>query len=181
MRRPRTLALIGISAAAILLAAISAGVVWLTQYAPLDGGESAAVGSTNLRRVIPAAPGSGGKTVYLAKAGGRFDFGFQLHNGGALSIRLDGATPGPGPIRLVGLGLQPDPTVMALDGAVAFHSITVHPDEYRFLIVHLQTSCEGMAQASVASLQAIRLRYSYLHLFHGNDLVELPAAINVRC
>jgi hypothetical protein len=187
LRRPRTLVLVGISAALLAVGAAIAGGIWVSRYAPLewtDGGFGP--GQTNLARVADPAVGSDGKVVYFPRyrPGGRFSYGFDVSNSGPLAVRLDGFERDDSfvaPLRIEGLGLEQRPHVQVIDGAAPFHPVTVQPGESVWLVVHLRMSCAHMARGAGSTLERIRLRFTYLKFFHRNAWVEPPAAVTLDC
>jgi hypothetical protein len=185
LRRP-FLVVVVLAASAAVAGAIVGG-IWLSRYAPLEWTDgSFGPGQKNLARVAEPATGSGGKVVYFPRyrPGAQFSFGFDVSNSGPLAVRIDGFEPDHSlgsPLRIVGLGLAPSPDVATVDRAAAFHPVTVQPGESRWLVVHLRMSCSHMERGAGSTLVGVRLRYTYLKLFHRSAWVEPPAAVTLNC
>jgi hypothetical protein len=160
--------------------------VWLRSYTPLDGTRGGAVMPGAAVLTVEPAFGSDGREVaFPPQRTGGYRAGFDLTNTGRFAIRLDGLAPVDkyyyGPIAPRKLALLRHENAY-IDDFVPFHPVTIAPGEQRFLSILFHIDCSGRwGTGSQTSMSTIRLRYTYEHLFHRSQDVQMPLAITLQC
>ena len=187
--RRHPLRLAGLVAGGVLVvAAVAAGAlyVWLGSYAALD--TDFAPGSGVGADVQPIA-GSGGKPVFFPayRRGRAFEAAFTLRNSGRFQVTVTGlapdapaAPPWIGPVAL--LGTDSATASADLGDLLPFQDIKLARGDTAILVVRYRLDCIRSARtAPDVYSDRIRLRFSYLSLFHRTQTVTLPFAVTLRC
>jgi hypothetical protein len=182
-----------------LLALLVAALLWLRAYAPLAAWDEGAFNGgygpgPGIVRIVDPATGSGGKTVYFADPGlhGSASAGFDIHNAGRFAVRLDGVVVGSPPrggpsMAITGASLLRNPRVMSPTETRPFSPVTLEPDGYVHLVLRYATACSPDSlrlrggNSSLAAIDTVTLRYTYLHVFHRTQTVEAPYAMTLQC
>ena len=190
-RSPLRLAAL-VAVGVLVVAAVAAGglYLWLRSYAPLaaldaDFAPGAGIGAD----VLPVA-GSGGKPVFFPayRRGRSFEAAFTLRNTGRFQVTVTGFTPSPP--AATPPSVRPS-ALLGTDSATAsadpgdllpFQEVKLARDDTAILVVRYRLDCTG-AKASTPDVysDSIRLRFSYLSLFHRTQTVKLPFAVTLRC
>jgi hypothetical protein len=156
LRRPRPLRIAGlVVSGAVLVVVVAAGVLylWLRSYAPLTA----------------------------------FDAAFTVRNSGRFVVRIEGIsreTRGPapwvGPVRLYA---TQSATASADPGEkVPFEPVRLAHDDSAILVLRYRLDCPSPAVRSRDVFSdRVRLRISYLSIFHRTQTVALPFAVTLRC
>jgi hypothetical protein len=186
MLRLAGLALAGVGV--VVAAGLTAVVLWLRTYAPLDAAGAFAPGP-GIGAVIEPALGSGGKEVFFPayRDGRTFLASFTLHNGGRFAVTVErleptAATAAPA---VAAAALQtPDSVSIAAPAAHArpFRPLTLAAGDTAVLVVRFRLACPARAgRIPAVSTDSLRLRYRYLHWFERTQTVTLPFAVTLRC
>lgn len=178
-----------VALAIVLLAVAVTAFLWLDRYAPLEDPGSGASGpdidSPLFYRSV-SAPFSD-ETSYILRFRPRssFRFGFDLRNGGRFPVRIDGIVPTfeawRGPFKVVGLQMQHRPNSSIFKGATS-EPLTIEPGDSAFVIPVLRTGSRcNLVGGGASILTAVRLRYSYLRVFHKEQELVLPMRVGMVC
>ncbi|HKI92639.1 MAG TPA: hypothetical protein VJ986_10090 [Gaiellaceae bacterium] len=182
----------GLLAGAVLVVvavALAALYLWLRTYAPLQAVAFGFAPGPGIGAAIQAAVGSGGKEVFfpLYRRGKPFDAGFTLHNSGHFAVTVTGIAPetpqqppwiGPVAVR----GAASVSTTAGVGRTHPFRPIDLTAGDTAALVVRFDTACPAShGRTDPVYTDRVRLRYSYLHIFHKTQTVELPFAVTLRC
>jgi hypothetical protein len=192
VRRRHPLRVAGLVAGGVLLVlAIAAGAlyVWFSSYAPLGTLDTGFAPGAGIGTDVQPVAGSGGKTVFFPayKRGRAFEAAFTLRNTGRFAVTVTALLPGPA-------GTPPSVTPVELygtDSATAsadpgdllpFRELRLARGDSAILVVRYRLVCRG-ATASTPDVFSdhVRLRLSYLSIFHRTQAVPLPFAVTLRC
>ena len=192
LRRRRPLRIAGlVTAGAVLVAAVALGALylWLRTYAPLEALATGFAPGSDIGADVQPVAGSGGRPVFFPayRRGRAFDAAFTLRNSGRFDVTVDGmapATPGPapwiGPVQLLATGsstASADP-----NEELPFQRTRLARGDTAILVLRYRLSCDGAgAPARDVYSDRVRLRISYLSLFHRTQVVALPFAVTLRC
>ena len=190
--RRHPLRLAGLVAGAVLVvAAVAAGAlyVWLGSYAPLAALDTDFAPGSGVGADVQPIAGSGGKPVFFPayRRGRAFEVAFTLRNTGRFQVTVTGLTPDTpaappwvGAVTLLGTDSA---TASADPGALLpFQDVKLARGDTAILVVRYRLDCarSGKTAPDVYS-DRIRLRFSYLSLFHRTQTVTLPFAVTLRC
>jgi hypothetical protein len=190
--RRHPLRLAGLIAGGVLVvAAVAAGglYVWLGSYAPLAALDTDFAPGSGVGADVQPIAGSGGKPVFFPayRRGRAFQVAFTLRNTGRFQVTVTGLTPDtPTPPPWVGavalLGTE-SATAGADSGALLpFQNVKLARGDTAALVVRYQLDCARSAtSAPDVYSDRVRLRFSYLSLFHRTQTVALPFAVTLRC
>jgi hypothetical protein len=176
---------------ALLVAAVAAAVlyVWLGSYAPLAALDTDFAPGSGVGADVQPVAGSGGKPVFFPayRRGRAFEAAFTLRNTGrfqvtitALAPEAPAAPPSVGPVALLGT----DSATASADPGdlLPFQDVKLARGDTAILVVRYRLNCTGaVASTSDVYSDRIRLRFSYLSLFHRTQTVKLPFAVTLRC
>jgi hypothetical protein len=176
---------------ALLVAAVAAAVlyVWLGSYAPLAALDTDFAPGSGVGADVQPVAGSGGKPVFFPayRRGRAFEAAFTLRNTGRFQVTITAlapeaptAPPSVGPVALLGT----DSATASADPGdlLPFQDIKLARGDTAILVVRYRLNCTGaVASTSDVYSDRIRLRFSYLSLFHRTQTVKLPFAVTLRC
>jgi hypothetical protein len=174
----------------LVIAALLIGWLSLRNYKPFDGTYSEYAAISGVARVIDPATGSQGKTVYFAeqRKRGRMSLAFDFRNSGNHAVRLERIYPEDFPgsrfsIYLAGARIQTNVGHgMRLASFEPFHPVTINPDRAVYLMLDYRTRCfPGGPIGDQTSINQMRVRYSYLHVFHRTEWLNLPFGVVMQC
>ena len=192
LRPARVLRFAGVLVAAVLVVvavALAALYLWLRTYAPLQAVDFGFAPGPGIGAAIQAAVGSGGKEVFFPvyRKGRPFDAGVTLHNAGHFSVTVTGLVPetpqqppwvGPVAVR----GASTVSTTAGVGRTHLFRPLLLTAGDTAALVVRFETACpSSRGRIDPVYTDRIQLRYSYLHIFHKTQTVELPFAVTLRC
>jgi hypothetical protein len=181
----------GAAAIAVLVVAVLL-IVWLSlrDYKPFDGTYTEFAPISGVARQILPVTGSEGKTVFFAeqRKRGQMSLAFDFRNSGNHSVRLERiyAEDFPGShftIYLAGARIQTTlGRGMRPSAFVPFHPVTINPDRAVYLMLDYRTRCfSDSLVGSQTSINEMRVRYSYLHVFHRTEWLKLPFGVVMQC
>ncbi len=187
----RVLRLVGLALAGlavVVAAGLTAVVLWLRTYTPLDAAGAFAPGP-GIGAVIEPALGSGGKEVFFPayRDDRPFLASFTLHNGGRFAVTVEGLEPGdasPPPAVAAAALLTPDSASISAPAGHAhpFQPLTLAAGDTAVLFASFRLACPARrGRIPAVSTDALRLRYRYLHWFERTQTVTLPFAVTLRC
>jgi len=175
----------------LLVAAAAAGglYVWLGSYAPLVAVDTDFAPGSGVGADVQPVAGSGGKPVFFPayRRGRAFDAAFTLRNTGRFQVTVAGlaaqapaAPPFIGPVALLGT----DSATASADPGdlLPFQAVKLARGDTAILVVRYRLDCTG-AKATTPDVysDSVKLRFSYLSLFHRTQTVTLPFAVTLRC
>jgi hypothetical protein len=190
--RRHPLRLAGLVAAGIVLVAgVAAGALylWLRSYSPLAAlGTGFAPGAGIGADVQPVA-GSGGRPVFFPayRRGRSFDAAFTLRNDGRFDVTVDGIArtrPGPPPSVVPVQLLATSSSTASADPRqeVPFQTLRLARGDSAILVLRYRLACRGAtARSRDVFSDHVRLRITYLSIFHRVQAVALPFAVTLRC
>jgi hypothetical protein len=182
----------GAVAIAVLVAAVLL-VVWLSlrDYKPFDGTYSEFAPISGVARDVQPVTGSEGKTVFFAeqRKRGLMSLAFDFRNSGNHSVRLDRVYAGDFPgshfsIYLSDVKIQTRNVERGMKPAsfVPFHPIALDPGRTVYLMLDYRTRCFGdEIVGDQTSINVMRVRYSYLRVFHRTEWLPLPFGVVMQC
>jgi len=190
--RRHPLRLAGLVAGGVLLVAAVAAValyVWLGSYTPLAALDTDFAPGSGVGADVQPVAGSGGKPVFFPayRRGRAFEAAFTLRNTGRFQVTITGlapeapdAHPWVGPVALLGT----DSAMASADPGdlLPFQDVKLARGDTAILVVRYRLDCRR-AKATTPDVYSnrIRLRFSYLSLFHRTQTVNLPFAVTLRC
>ena len=177
---------------AVLVAAITALALyfWLASYTPLAALDTGFAPGSGIGADVQPVAGSGGKPVYFPayRRGRSFDAAFTLRNTGRFQVTVTSLVPAPRaaaqpavrPVELLGTAsaaASADPGDL-----IPFQEVKLARGDSAILVVRYRLTCAG-ATATTPDVYSdrVRLRFSYLSLFHRAQTVTLPFAVTLRC
>jgi hypothetical protein len=175
----------------LLVAAVAAGglYVWFRSYAPLAALDTAYAPGSGVGADVQPVAGSDGKPVFFPayRKGRVFEAAFTLRNTGRFQVTVAGlapraaaAPPWIGPVALLGT----DSATASADPGdlLPFQEVKLARGDTAILVVRYRLDCRG-AKATTPDVysDSVRLRFSYLSLFHRTQTVTLPFAVTLRC
>jgi hypothetical protein len=175
----------------LLVVAIAAGALyaWFSSYAPLATLDTGFAPGAGIGTDVQPVAGSGGKPVFFPayKRGRAFQAAFTLHNTGRFDVTVTALLPGPAgtppsvnPVQLFGT----DSATASADPGdlLPFRELKLASGDTAILVVRYRLVCRG-ATASTPDVFSdhLRLRYTYLSIFHRTQNVRLPFAVTLRC
>jgi len=192
LRRRHPLRIAGLAAGGLVVAVavVAAGLyLWLRAYAPLAAESAGFAPGAGIGADIQPVAGSGGRPVLLPayRRGRPFDVAFTLRNDGRFDVSVDGlapdpprAAPGVGPVQLLATSSG---TASADPGdELPFQSIRLARGDSAILVLRYRLRCGGStAPEHDVYSDSVRLRISYLSIFHRTQTVALPFAVTLRC
>ena len=175
----------------LVVAAVAAGVVyvWLASYAPLAALDTDFAPGSGVGAEVQPIAGSGGKPVFFPayRRGHAFEAAFTLRNSGRFQVTVTGLTPDTpaaapwvGAVALLGT----DSATASADPGdlLPFQDVELARGDSAILVVRYRLDCaRGAKPAPDVYSDRIRLRFSYLSLFHRTQTVKLPFAVTLRC
>jgi hypothetical protein len=192
LRRRHSLRIAGlVVSGAVLVVVVSAGVLylWLRSYAPLAALDAGYAPGAGVGADVEPVVGSGGRPVFFpaVRRGSTFDAAFTVRNSGRFVVRIEGIsreTPGPppwlGPVRLY--ATQSATASADPDEEVPFEPVRLAHDDSAILVLRYRLDCPSPAARSRDVFSdRVRLRISYLSIFHRTQTVALPFAVTLRC
>ena len=175
----------------LVVAAVAAGVVyvWLGSYAPLAALDTDFAPGSGVGADVQPIAGSGGKPVFFPayRRGRAFEAAFTLRNTGRFQVTVTGLTPDtPAAAPWVGAAalLGTDSATASADPGdlLPFQDVKLARGDSAILVVRYRLDCARSAKtAPDVYSDRIRLRFSYLSLFHRTQTVKLPFAVTLRC
>ena len=189
-RHPLRLAAL-VTGGTLVVAAVAAGALyaWLGSYAPLAALDTDFAPGSGVGAEVQPVAGSGGKPVYFPayRRGRAFEAAFTLRNTGRFQVTVTGlaleAPPAPPSVSPVALLSTDSGTASADPGdLLPFRDVKLARGDTAILVVRYRLDC-ARAAASTPDVYSdrIRLRFSYLSLFHRTQTVTLPFAVTLRC
>ncbi|HXY81617.1 MAG TPA: hypothetical protein VEH55_09635 [Gaiellaceae bacterium] len=175
----------------LLVAAVAvAGLyVWFRSYAPLAALDTDFAPGSGVGADVQPVAGSGGKPVFFPayRRGRIFEAAFTLRNTGRFQVTVAGLAPRApatppwvGPVALLGT----DSATASADPGdlLPFQEVKLARGDTAILVVRYRLDCRG-AKATTPDVysDSVRLRFSYLSLFHRTQTVTLPFAVTLRC
>ena len=190
--RRHPLRLAGLIVGGVLaVAAVAAGVVyvWLGSYAPLAALDTDFAPGSGVGADVQPIAGSGGKPVFFPayRRGRAFEAAFTLRNTGRFQVTVTGLTPDtPAAAPWVGAAalLGTDSATASADPGdlLPFQDVKLARGDSAILVVRYRLDCARSTKtAPDVYSDRIRLRFSYLSLFHRTQTVKLPFAVTLRC
>ena len=180
-----------VAGGALLVAAIAAGALyfWLGSYAPLAALDTDFAPGSGIGADVQPVAGSGGKPVFFPayRRGRSFDAAFTLRNTGRFQVTVTGLAPeaplerpGVGPVQL--LGTDSAAASAEPGDLIPFQDVKLARGDSAILVVRYRLVCAG-ASATTPDVFSdhLRLRFSYLSVFHRTQTVTLPFAVTLRC
>ena len=175
----------------LLVAAVAAGAlyVWLGSYAPLAALDTDFAPGSGVGADVQPIAGSGGKPVFFPayRRGRAFEAAFTLRNTGRFQVTVTGLTPDtPAAAPWVGAAalLGTDSATASADPGdlLPFQDVKLARGDSAILVVRYRLDCARSTKtAPDVYSDRIRLRFSYLSLFHRTQTVKLPFAVTLRC
>ena len=174
----------------LVVAAAAAGAlyVWLGSYAPLAALDTDFAPGSGVGAEVQPIAGSGGKPVFFpAYRRGRALRG-GVHAAQHRPLPGDGHRPRPRNARPTAVGRRGDAARHGLGEAsatfdlVPFQDVKLARGDTAILVVRYRLDCVRSAKtAPDVYSDRVRLRFSYLSLFHRTQTVTLPFAVTLRC
>lgn len=175
----------------LVIAVLLIGWLSLRDYTPFKGQYSEYGPISGVARTVRPVAGSDGKTVFFAEQRNRglMAVAFDFRNSGNHPVRLERVYTDDFPgshftiyladVRMqtkgVGRGMRPD-------SFKPFHSVTINPDRAVYLVFDYRTRCfSDSPVGSQTSINEMRVRYSYLHVFHRTEWLKLPFGVVMQC
>jgi hypothetical protein len=189
-RHPLRVAGLVVGGALLVAAGAAAALyVWLGSYAPLAALDTDFAPGSGVGADVQPVAGSGGKPVFFPayRRGRTFEAAFTLRNTGRFQVTVTGlapearaAQPWVGPVSLLGT----DSATASADPGdlLPFQDVRLARGDTAILVVRYRLDCRR-AKATTPDVYSnqIRLRFSYLSLFHRTQTVALPFAVTLRC
>jgi hypothetical protein len=181
-----------VAAGVVLVAAITAGALylWFSSYTPLAALDTDFAPGSGIGAEVQPVAGSGGKPVFFPayRRGRTFEAAFTLRNTGRFQVTVTGLAPeaplgrrpGVGPVQLLGT----DSSAASADPAdlIPFEDVKLARGDSAILVVRYRLVCTGATAATPDVFSDhLRLRFSYLSVFHRTQTVTLPFAVTLRC
>lgn len=180
-----------VAGGALVVAAVAAAAlyVWLGSYAPLVALDTDFAPGSGVGADVQPVAGSGGRPVFFPayRRGRAFEAAFTLRNTGPFQVTVTGLAPEAhathpwvGPVALLGT----DSATASADPGdlLPFQDVKLARGDTAILVVRYRLNCRGAkATTPDAYSNRIRLRFSYLSLFHRTQTVTLPFAVTLRC
>jgi len=189
-RHPLRIAVI-VAGSTVVVVAIAAVALyfWLGAYAPLTSLDSGYAPGAGVGADVQPVAGSGGKPVYFPafRRGRPFEAAFTLRNTGHFSVTVTalaaGAKAAPPAVQPVALYGTDSASASADPGdLLPFRQVKLAAGDTAILVVRFRLDCAG-AKATSPDVYSdrVRLRFSYLSIFHRTQTVALPFAVTLRC
>jgi len=175
----------------LLVAAIAAGAlyVWFMSYAPLATLATGFAPGSGIGSDVQPVAGSGGKPVFFPafKRGRPFAAAVTLRNTGRFAVTVTSLLPGPAgkppsvtPVQLYGT----DSATASADPGdlLPFREVKLARGDSAILVIRYRLVCRGATTNTPDVFSDhVRLRFSYLSIFHRTQTVALPFAVTLRC